>query len=70
MIEAAGLKGLKVGGAQVSPKHAGFIVNTGTATAKDVLQLIATVQKRVFEHSGLWLETEVRVVGEDSQNNP
>lgn len=70
LIEAAGLKGLKVGGAQVSPKHAGFIVNTGTATAKDVLQLIATVQKRVFEHSGLWLETEVRVVGEDSQNNP
>lgn len=65
LIEGAGLKGFRIGGAQVSPKHAGFIVNTGDATAKDVLQLIETVQKRVYEHSGQWLETEVRVVGED-----
>ena len=65
LIENAGLKGLRVGGAQVSEKHAGFIVNTGEATATDVLQLIETVRQRVWEHSGVRLETEVRIVGED-----
>ena len=54
-----------MGGAQVSEKHAGFIVNTGEATATDVLQLIETVRQRVWEHSGVRLETEVRIVGED-----
>ena len=65
LIEAAGLKGLAVGGAQVSEKHAGFIINLGGATATDVLKLIAEVQRRVQAHAGVWLETEVRIVGTD-----
>ena len=65
LIEAAGLKGLAIGGAQVSEKHAGFVINRGGATAKDVLSLIAEVQKRVYAHAGVHLEPEVRIVGED-----
>ena len=65
LIEAAGLKGFSIGGAQVSEKHAGFIVNTGGATAGDVLALIRYIQDRVFERDGVRLEPEVRVVGED-----
>lgn len=61
LIDQAGLKGLTVGGAQVSEKHAGFIVNTGEATAADVLNLIEQVQERVFAHSGVQLEPEVRL---------
>jgi len=64
LIEQAGLKGLTVGGAQVSVKHAGFVVNAGGATAQDVLMLIKEVQRRVYEHSGVMLEPEVRIVGE------
>lgn len=63
MIERAGLKGVSVGGAQVSEKHAGFVVNRGDATAKDVLALIALVQARVFEETGVHLEPEVRLWG-------
>lgn len=65
LIEQAGLKGLRVGGACVSEKHAGFIVNDRGATAKDVLDLIRLVQARVLEHSGVRLETEVRILGEE-----
>ena len=65
LIEQAGLKGAQIGGAQVSEKHAGFIVNIGNATAGDVLTLIERVQKTVFEHSGVHLETEVRAIGEE-----
>ena len=61
LIQAADLKGVSVGGAQVSEKHAGFVVNTGGATAKDVRALIALVQKRVFETSGFSLQPEVRI---------
>jgi UDP-N-acetylmuramate dehydrogenase len=64
LIEQAGLKGLSVGGAQVSEKHAGFIVNTGGATPEDIIALIAQVQQRVFDSSGVRLEPEVRIVGE------
>lgn len=64
LIEGAGLKGYKIGGAQVSPKHAGFIVNTGDATAQDVLSLIAHIQKAVKERNGVDLIPEIRVVGE------
>ena len=64
LIENAGLKGVSVGGAQVSEKHAGFIVNTGTATCQDVLELIKLIQKRVLEQSGVQLETELRPVGD------
>ena len=64
LIEEAGLKGYTVGGAQVSTKHAGFVVNVGNATAADVLKLISDVQKKVYEYAGVQLEPEVRVLGE------
>ncbi|WP_294145721.1 UDP-N-acetylmuramate dehydrogenase [uncultured Selenomonas sp.] len=64
LIQETGLKGLTVGGAQVSKKHAGFVVNTGTATAKDVLELIHEVQRRVKEAHGVELHPEVRIIGE------
>lgn len=65
LIEAAGLKGLTIGGAQVSEKHAGFIINAGNATSSDILNLIETVRQRVLEKSGILLETEVKIIGED-----
>ena len=65
LIDQAGLRGVKVGDAQVSEKHAGFLVNTGNATAVDFLQLIALVQHTVQEKHGVWLTPEVRIVGED-----
>ncbi len=64
LIEEAGLKGFAIGGAQVSKKHAGFVVNTGNATAKDVMDLIAYVQKTVKEKHGVDLEPEVKIIGE------
>lgn len=63
LVEDAGLKGYTIGGAQVSEKHSGFVVNTGTATAKDVTDLIAYIQKTVYEKFGVVLETEVKVIG-------
>lgn len=65
LIEGAGLKGLTVGGAQVSEKHAGFLINIGGATASDFLELMRQVQARVMEKYGVTLEPEVRIVGED-----
>ncbi|MBQ6798334.1 MAG: UDP-N-acetylmuramate dehydrogenase [Oscillospiraceae bacterium] len=62
LIERSGLKGFSVGGAMVSPKHAGFVVNTGDATAKDVKELIAAVQQRVLADSGILLEPEVQMI--------
>ncbi len=58
LIEQAGLKGLRVGDAEVSTKHAGFIVNRGQASAADILGLIALVQRRVLDHAGVQLEPE------------
>lgn len=65
LIEQAGLKGLTVGGAQVSTKHAGFVINAGGATARDVQDLIQEVQRRVFAHAGVMLHPEVRIIGEE-----
>ncbi|MBQ3574832.1 MAG: UDP-N-acetylmuramate dehydrogenase [Clostridia bacterium] len=65
LIEGCGLKGYSVGGAQVSEKHAGFVVNTGNATAKDILGLIEYIQKTVFAEKGVTLEPEVRIIGEE-----
>lgn len=65
LIEQTGLKGYTVGGAQVSQKHAGFVVNVGGATAADVLQLIKDVQDKVFAAHGVHLEPEVLVLGEE-----
>jgi UDP-N-acetylmuramate dehydrogenase len=65
LIEQAGLKGVSVGGAQVSTKHAGFIINAGGATAQDVLALISKVQDGVYKQFGISLHPEVRVLGEE-----
>lgn len=65
LIESSGLKGCRIGGAEVSEKHAGFIINVGNATAKDVLDLIAHVQKVVKEKHGVDLEPEVKITGEE-----
>lgn len=65
LIQAAGLQGLQWGGAQVSEKHAGFIVNRGNATATDYLELIAHIQQVIWEKFGVQLETEVRIIGEE-----
>ena len=64
LIEQSGLKGLRVGGAEVSQKHAGFIVNAGGATAQDVLALISEVQRQVQQQFGVSLQPEVRILGE------
>ncbi len=64
LIESCGLKGATVGGAQVSPLHAGFIVNLGNATEHDVTELIALVQARVLNETGVLLEREVKLLSE------
>jgi UDP-N-acetylmuramate dehydrogenase len=64
LIEEAGLKGFRIGDAQVSEKHGNFIVNRGAATAADLLRLIALIHQRVFEKTGHALETEVKIIGE------
>lgn len=63
LIQDAGLKGVSVGGAQVSELHSGFIINKGGATATDILQLMEIVQARVMDEFGVKLETEVRIIG-------
>ena len=63
LIEAAGLKGFGIGGAQVSPMHANYIVNTGSATASDVKKLIEHVQRTVQDRFGVKLEPEVKLIG-------
>ena len=65
LIDEAGLKGYAVGGAMVSPKHAGFVVNTGGATASDVLRLIDHIRSTVYGRTGILLEPEVRLIGRD-----
>ena len=64
LIEEAGLRGIRIGDAQVSEKHGNFIVNRGQATAEEILRLIALIQRRVFERTGNTLETEVKIIGE------
>jgi UDP-N-acetylmuramate dehydrogenase len=64
LIEAAGLKGLRIGDASVSDKHANFIINHGAASARDLEQLIAQVRATVARVHGVLLEPEVRIVGE------
>ncbi len=64
LIQESGLKGYTVGGAQVSEKHAGFVINKGGATATDIITLIRDVQKTVYKNFGVELETEVKIIGE------
>jgi len=65
LIEQAGLKGLRIGGAQVSTKHAGFITRIGEAKARDFLDLIAKIQDTILQEFGVALEAEIRILGED-----
>jgi UDP-N-acetylenolpyruvoylglucosamine reductase len=64
LIDDLGLKGTRVGGALVSTEHGNFIVNDGTATARDVLGLVEVIRQRVRAERGIELETEVEIVGE------
>ena len=64
LVQDAGLKGLTVGGAQVSELHSGFVINIGGATATDILQLMEIVQQTVMDKFGVMLEPEVRIIGE------
>lgn len=64
LIEQCGLKGARVGGACVSQKHAGFIVNDGGATCRDVVELIEKIKSEVLRRTGMTLECEIRIVGE------
>ena len=64
LIEEAGLKGERIGGAMISPKHAGFILNTNNAKAVDVYALIRRVEERVLERFGVRLEREVKLIGD------
>ena len=68
LIQDAGLKGYSVGGAAISEKHSGFVINKGGATAKDILDLIHHVQDEVKKQFGVDLHTEVRIIGEDLES--
>ena len=65
LIDECGLKGFKIGGAKVSEKHAGFIINYNNATAKDVIDLIKYVKEKVYEKYGIKIKEEIRIVGEE-----
>ena len=65
LIDDCGLRGLRIGDAQVSEKHTGFVVNLGKATASDILALMAEVKARVFDATGVTLDPEIRILGED-----
>lgn len=67
LIEEAGLKGLRVGGAMVSYEHANFIVNTGSASARDILTLMAMIQQKIWERAAVRLEPEVHIIGPELQ---
>ena len=64
LIDECGLKGYKIGGAQISEKHAGFIINTGDATAQDVIDLINYTKEQVYKKFGKVIEKEIEVLGE------
>ena len=64
LIDEAGLKGYSIGDAEISEKHAGFIVNVGNATAKDVLDLIKYVKEKVYEKFKIEIKEEIRILGE------
>ena len=65
LIDECGLKGYSIGGAKVSEKHAGFVVNSNNATAKDVLDLIKYIKEKVYEKYGIKIEEELRIIGEE-----
>ena len=65
LIDECGLKGYRIGDAQVSELHAGFIVNRGNATAEDILNLMKYIQEKVKEKFNIYIEPEIRILGED-----
>ena len=65
LIDECGLKGYNIGNAEVSTKHAGFVVNKGNAKAKDILNLVKYISEKVYEKFGKKIELEVQVIGED-----
>lgn len=67
LIREAGLSGFRVGGAQVSEKHAGFVINYQNASARDVLHLIQEIRVRVHQYAGVWLIPEVRIIGKGQE---
>lgn len=67
LIEDAGLKGYKIGGAEVSTLHAGFVINDGSATSEDILNLIKHIQNKVKNEFGVELEPEVKIIGSDKE---
>ena len=64
LIDKCGLKGKKIGGAQVSLKHAGFIINAGNATADDILELINFIKKEVYSRFNKKIDLEIEIIGE------
>lgn len=69
LIDECGLKGKKIGGAEVSIKHAGFIVNDGNATSQDIIDLISYVKNEVFNKTGKKIELEIEIIGENTCNS-
>ncbi len=69
LIQDSGLKGMSVGGAQVSEKHSGFVINKGGATATDILDLMHLIQNTVYDKFGVKMEPEVRIIGRNGQEN-
>jgi UDP-N-acetylmuramate dehydrogenase len=67
MIEDAGLRGFQLGGAKVSSKHSNFLINTGDATSAQLEELGEKIIKQVFDHSGIKLEWEIKLVGRKSK---
>ena len=65
LIDEAGLKGYKIGGAEVSTKHSGFIINKGNATASDILELVQIIKNKIYEKYQKKIELEVEVLGEE-----
>ena len=68
LIDECGLKGYNIGGAEVSTKHAGFVINKGNAKAKDILNLTRYISEKIYEKFGKKIELEVQVIGEDLEN--
>ena len=68
LIDDMGLKGFKIGGAEISTMHSNFIVNSSSASSKDIYELITVIQQKVLQNKGIYLQPEVRMIGFDYPN--
>jgi len=68
IIDDMGLKGFKIGGAEISTMHSNFIINTSSASSKDIYELITVIQQKVLQKKGIYLQPEVRMIGFDYPN--